>query len=216
MSNKKKGLKERNDIATEYIWDLESMYKDIKDWEDDLDSAMEKAVSFEQYKGKVGESSKTLLNVLTDLEELSRKIYNVYSYANMKLDEDTRIGDSQALYDKAIGGYVKVQEVTSFLVPEILRLDNNTIEKYLNETEELKLYKQYLKDILRNKDHVLSTESESLLAQMSEVANSPQQIYSMLSNADIKFPTIKDEDGNDVEITQGNFIPLMESTNRHD
>lgn len=214
MGKEKVELKERKDIPTEYTWDLESMYENEERWEADLSDVMNKAGDFEKYKGRVGESSEILLNVLKDMGQLFRKIYNVYVYANMKLDEDTRVGNSQALYDRAMSAYVKVQEKTSFVTPEILQLDASTIKKYLDESEELRLYEQYLDNILRKKEHVLTVQEENLLAQMGEIANAPDKIYSMLNDADIKFPTIEDEDGKEVEITQGNFIPLMESKKR--
>ncbi len=215
MSSEKMELKERKDIPIEYTWDLGSMYKDEKAWEEDLKDVTKKAKDFQKYIGRVGESSETLLNVLKDKDELYRTISKVYSYASMRLDEDTRVGNSQALSDKAIGAFVQVEEKTSFVLPEILQIDMERLNNYYEESEGLKLYKQHLDNLLRQKEHVLSAKEENLLAQMGEVANLPQQIYSMLNNADMKFPTIKDENGNEVEITQGNFIPLMESKDRN-
>lgn len=214
MANERKVFKERKDIPMEYTWDLQSMYKDKKEWEEDLKVALKKADEYLNYKGRIGESSEILLNALKDRDEIYRLISKVYSYASMKLDEDTRIGENQALADKALGAYVQVEEKTSFVVPEILQIDEETLKSYYEEKEELKLYRHHLDDILRQKAHVLSVMEENLLAQMGEIANVPQQIYSMLNNADIKFPTIEDEEGNEVEITQGNFIPLMESKDR--
>ncbi|NLW23043.1 MAG: oligoendopeptidase F [Tissierellia bacterium] len=214
MGKEKVGLKERKDLPIEYTWDLESMYKDEKEWEEDLKKALNMAESFGKYEGKIGSSRESLLNALKDRDDLYRTVSNVYSYTRMKLDEDTRVGKSQALYDKALAAYVQVREKTSFLEPEILQIDGNVLNSFYEEKEELKLYKHYLDDLLRQKDHVLSAREENLLAQMGEIANAPQQIYSMLNNADIRFPVIKNEEGVDVEITQANFIALMESKDR--
>lgn len=208
-------LKERKDIPKEYIWDLESLYSNLEAWEKDYEKAVSLANDFLKHKDKVTASSENLFNTLKDRDELYRVVSNLYTYSRMKLDEDTRISDSQALEDKGLNLYVQVEEKTSFLVPEILTLDSNTLEKYYTEKEELKLYKQYLDDLLRQKDHVLSAREESILAQMGEIASAPHQIFSMLSNADMKFPVIKNEEGKDVEITHGNFIPLMESKDRN-
>ncbi|QQY78799.1 oligoendopeptidase F [Keratinibaculum paraultunense] len=215
MKDEKIIFKKREDIPVEYTWDLKSMYKDEKEWEEDLKVAVKKAEEFLNYRGKIGESGETLFSALRDRDKIYRIISKVYSYASMKLDEDTRVGESQALLDKALRAYVQIEERLSFVVPEILQIDRETLEAYYEEKEELKLYKHHLDDILRQKSHVLSAKEEKLLAQMGEIANSPQQIYSMLNNADIKFPTIKDEEGNKIEITQSNFIPLMESKNRN-
>ncbi|MBU5437454.1 oligoendopeptidase F [Tissierella sp. MSJ-40] len=208
-------LKERKDIPKEYIWDLESLYSNLEAWEKDYEKAVSLANDFLKHKDKVTASSENLFNTLKDRDELYRVVSNLYTYSRMKLDEDTRISDSQALEDKGLNLYVQVEEKTSFLVPEILTLDSNTLEKYYTEKEELKLYKQYLDDLLRQKDHVLSAREESILAQMGEIASAPHQIFSMLSNADMKFPVIKNEEDKDVEITHGNFIPLMESKDRN-
>lgn len=205
---------ERKDIPKEHQWDLESMFVDVKAWEESYNKAKEMAKNFGSYKGQVVSSSKNLYEALKDMGELVRITENLYSYAHMRLDEDTREGSSQALSDRGLGLLVEVGEKTSFVEPEILTLDLATLERYYEEEPELILYKKYIGNIMRQKDHVLSSREESILAQLGEVANSPQKIFSMLNNADIKFPTIKNEDGKDVEITHGNFIPFMESTNR--
>ncbi|MBU5426380.1 oligoendopeptidase F [Tissierella pigra] len=213
MESKKETL-ERKDLPQELKWDLESMYKDVGEWEKDYNKAKEMAKNFDSHKGEAVSSSENLYNTLKDKDELYRLASNLYSYTHMKLDEDTRDGKSQALSDKGLSLYIEVEEKTSFLVPEILTLDLNVLEKYYEEKPELKLYKKYIDNILRQKSHVLSAREESILAQVGEIGSAPEKIYSMLSDADLKFPVIKDEDGKDVEITHGNFIPLMESKNR--
>ncbi|HEY8362061.1 MAG TPA: oligoendopeptidase F [Tissierellaceae bacterium] len=213
MPNKNEVL-ERKDIPEKYKWDLESMYSSLDEWEKEYNKAKEMAKDFEKYKGKVTSSSETLFNVLEDMCNLYRLVENLYTYAHMKLDEDTRVGKSQELSDKGLSLAVEVDEKTSFVTPEILTLDKETLDKYFEEKAELKLYKQYLDNLMRQKEHVLSAREEAILAQVGEIGSAPQKIFSMLNNADIKFPTIKDEEGKDVEITHGNFIPLMESKNR--
>lgn len=213
MENNKEIL-ERKDALKENTWDLESLFKDFHAWDESYKKALEMANKFESYKTKVVSSSNSLYSALSESDELYRIVQNLYSYSSMKLDEDTREGNSQALSDKALGLYVEVNEKTSFLTPEILTLEKSTLEKFYEEEPKLKLYKQSIDDIMRQKSHVLSAREESILAQMGEVADSPQKIYSMLNNADLKFPNIKDENGKDVEITHGNFIPLMESKDR--
>lgn len=212
--SKNREILERKDVPKEDQWDLESMFQDYNDWEKSYNQAKEMAIKYESYKGNVVSSSEILFNSLNDKDELYRLTNKLYSYSSMKLDEDTRIGKSQEMSDKALALYVEVQEKTSFIIPEILTLELDTLEKYYDEKQELKLYKQYIHNIMRQKEHVLSAREESILAQIGEIASSPQKIYSMLNNADIKFPTIKDEEGKDIEITQGNFIPLMESKDR--
>ena len=210
-----KEFKERKDIPVEYTWDLESMYANEKAWEEDLNKVFKLSEEYSKYNGRVIESGENLLNAIKDMNELYRVVSKVYSYSSMNLDQDTRVGSSQEMSSKALAAYVKVNEETSFFVPEVLQIEETTLNKYYAEVEELKLYKQALDEILRKKDHVLSAKEESLLAQMGEMAEASHNIFSMLDNADIKFPIIKDEKGEDVQITHGNFIPFMESKDRN-
>ena len=210
-----KEFKSRKDIPVEYTWDLESMYANEKAWEEDLNKVFKLSEEYSKYNGRVIESGENLLNAIKDMNELYRVVSKVYSYSSMNLDQDTRVGSSQEMSSKALAAYVKVNEETSFFVPEVLQIEETTLNKYYAEVEELKLYKQALDEILRKKDHVLSAKEESLLAQMGEMAEASHNIFSMLDNADIKFPIIKDEKGEDVQITHGNFIPFMESKDRN-
>ena len=210
-----KEFKSRKDIPVEYTWDLESMYANEKAWEEDLNKVFKLSEEYSKYNGRVIESGENLLNAIKDMNELYRIVSKVYSYSSMNLDQDTRVGSSQEMSSKALAAYVKVNEETSFFVPEVLQIEETTLNKYYAEVEELKLYKQALDEILRKKDHVLSAKEESLLAQMGEMAEASHNIFSMLDNADIKFPIIKDEKGEDVQITHGNFIPFMESKDRN-
>ena len=205
---------ERNEIPNELKWDLESMYKNIEEWNRDYEKCLELAKRIVSHKGKLTKTSDNLYNALKDKDELYRLVEHLYSYSHLRLDEDTRIGSSQELSNKGMSLIIDVNDKTSFFIPEILTIEEATIKEFLAENENLKLYEHYLQNILRERDHVLSSREESILAQFGEVANAPQKIYSMLNDADLKFPTIKDENSNDIEITSGSFIPLMESKNR--
>lgn len=213
MSSKKE-IMERQDMQIEHQWDLESMYESVEKWNEAYEKAKKLSKEFEKHKGLVVASSENLLSTLKDQDELYRIVENLYSYAHMRLDEDTRKSSSQELSDKGLSLYVEVGDKTSFVTPEILTLDEETLKKYFVEEPKLKMYEKYMGNIIRQRAHVLSPREESILAQMGEIGNSPEKIYSMLNNADIKFPKIKDENGEEVEITHGNFIPFMESDNR--
>ncbi|HZJ99980.1 MAG TPA: oligoendopeptidase F [Tissierellaceae bacterium] len=209
-----KEVKERKDIPKEFTWDLKSLFESIDAWEEEFKDVANRAEDFPKHRGQFTNNSEDLLVAIKDLETLSRKIRNIYSYTSLKLDEDTRIGDSQSLSARAMNLYVQVSSATSFFEPELLSLDEETIKKYMDENQELKQYAQFFDNILRSKDHVLTAREESILAQSGEVGAAPHKIFSMLNDADLKFPKIKDEEGNDVELTKGNFIPFMESRDR--
>lgn len=214
MSSTKGVLKERNEIEEKFKWNLESMYENDDKWEEDFETIKKLIKEIKQYKGKVGESGKVLLEVLELESKMSRMIENVYTYAKMRKDEDTRNDKYQALTDRATSLMVEVEESTSFIVPEILSIDEKVLNDYLDNIEGLKLYRHYIERIVRRKSHYLSPEEEAIIARAGELANSPETIFGMLNNADIKFPTIIDEKGNEVEITHGKFIKLMESKDR--
>ena len=204
----------RDEIKEEYTWDLKAMYKDLDSWSKDIEQASRISEKICEYRGKIGESSANLLDTLNLLQDLYRKLSMLNSYASMSLDQDTRDTEAQELKDKAFQAYVSASEKTSFVTPEILTIDEDVIDGYLEENNDLKIYKQDLKNCFRGKDHVLSPEEESILAQMGEVLETSQQTFSMLNNADLKFPTIKDESGEEVELTHGNFIPFLRSKDR--
>ncbi|TJX13861.1 oligoendopeptidase F [Tissierella creatinini] len=205
---------DREDIGNDSKWDLESMYIDLNDWNKDYDRAVRLKDNFDKHRGNVSSSSRNLYNALRDREDLYRLVENMYSYAHMKLDEDTRNSTFQELNDRAMNLYVEISDRVSFVVPEILTLDENVLRRYFDENSDLILFRQHLDDIFREKNHVLSAREESILAQFGDVVGASNKIFSMLNDADLKFPKIKDENGVELEITSGNFIPLMESTNR--
>ncbi|WP_416197610.1 MAG: oligoendopeptidase F [Sporanaerobacter sp.] len=214
MADEKNRILEREEIDVKYKWDLESMYENDQLWEEDFKKAQELAEKITEYEGRTVESSATLLEVLKLRDELFRLTENVVVYARMRSDEDSRNSTYQALADRGMSLAAQIEEKASFIIPEILSLQESDLKRYLEEEEGLRIYAHYLEKVFGKKEHILSKEEEALLAQMGEVANSPENIFSMLSDADIKFPIIKDENGNDVEITHGNFIPLMESKDR--
>ncbi len=205
---------ERDEIKLEDKWDIESLYPSIKAWEDDVDRIKELLGKMESHKGKMADSSGNLLETLRLRDEIARLMGNIYVYAHMSIDVDTRVSQSQGLFDKANVLLVQVEESLSFLVPEILESEESLWMGYLEEDDNLKVYAHNLEDILRQKKHILSKREESLIAQMGDVARAPENIYSMLNNADIRFPNIINENGEEVELSQGNFIPFMENSNR--
>ncbi|WIV10448.1 oligoendopeptidase F [Proteiniborus sp. MB09-C3] len=214
MENNLRKPKERKDVDTKYLWNLETLYVNDDAWEDDFKKAKELSKKIKKYKEQIENSSKTLLEVLTLQDELSRITGNIYTYAKMKQDEDTRNSTYQALTDRATGLMVEVEESLSFIVPELLMLDEEKINRYLNETKGLAVYSHYLDNIMRRKNHILTPREEAILAQTGDIATVSENTFGMLNNADLKFPTIKDENGHEVEITHGSYIPLMESKDR--
>ena len=209
-----KKIKSRNDIDSKYKWKIELMYPDRKSWDEDVDAAMNMTESFLSYQGRLGESSDTLLSALKDLDAINMKFEKAYCYAKMKQDEDNRLGSSQEMLGIITARAAEAGASTSFFSPELLSLSEEKLSGFLDENPELKAYDFVIKDALRMKEHVLSEKEESILARLSEVTGASDNIQSMLSDADLKFGKVRDSDGKKVELSHGNYINFMESTDR--
>ena len=212
MGNKK--IKNRNEIDQKYKWNIEAMYQNAAAWEADIAEVLQMCEAFAAYQGKLTESAKTLAEALRAKDDIWQKLERAFVYARMKQDEDNRVAAQQAMYDKVNGIIAKVGAAMSFVTPELLSASEETLRGYVKEEPALAQYAFVIEDLIREKKHVLSKEEENLLAQMSEVTDAPDTIFTMLNNADIKFGSIKDEDGDTAEVTHGNFITFMESHNR--
>ncbi|QSZ27977.1 oligoendopeptidase F [Aceticella autotrophica] len=208
-----KRLPDRKEIDDRYKWKLEDIYENEELWENDFNRVKVILNEILKYKGKIN-NDKSLLEVLKLNDDVSILTNKLIAYAKMRKDEDNSNGKYQALADRAMTLNIQVLSATSFIIPEVLSIDETAIKDYLDRNTELGVYKHFLDDILRYKPHVLSDKEERLLAETGIIAQAPGNIFKMLNNADIKFPIIKDDDGNDVELTHGNFIKFMESRNR--
>lgn len=205
--------KKRQEISEEYKWKLSDMYPDEKSWYDDYARVEKLLGEIEKYKGKLGGSAQELLTAIKLSEEIERLGEKLYVYARMKRDEDNTLSSSQVLCDKAEMLGVKVNSSLSFMIPEMMNIPDQTLDSFLEEPE-LALYRHYFDELRRKKEHILSENEEKILAMTADISAAPSQIFSMLNNADIKFPVIKDEEGREVELTKGNFGRFMESYDR--
>jgi len=210
----KGGLPARREIPDKYKWRLEDIYTSNELWERDFQQVWEMTGEVEVYRGKLGQSAQTLLKVLQLQDRLQELNEKVFTYARMRRDEDNAHPVYQALTDRADSLNTRVQTALSFIVPEILALPADILERFRREEPGLALYNFALDELLRQKDHTLSAEEEQIVARVGEVAQAPANIFKMINNADITFPSILDEEGRDVEITHGRYIQLMESGDR--
>ncbi|MGL5615768.1 MAG: oligoendopeptidase F [Sarcina sp.] len=208
-----KELKSRSEIEVGYKWDLEKIYLNIESFEKDFAILKEQSEEIKKFKGTLN-SAENILAYLELNEKLSRKLENLYVYANMKSHEDTRNTDYQGLVSKMDSFMAVFGSYNSFFEPEILGLEDGKIEGFLKENENLKEYKFLFENILKSKEHILSNEMEELLAAASDSLGAAESIYEILTNADMKFTKIKDEDGKEVQLTEGNYGTFIRSKNR--
>ena len=211
---KSSGIPKRNEIPQEHKWRLEDVYNSNDLWEKDYQKVKEMADTLSPYKETMHESAARLLECLNVSTEMTRLFEKVYVYAHMRSHEDSTDSFYQGLADRVDSLGVTVNSANSFIVPGILSIPDLKLEDYLKESEGLSFYGRYLEEIRRIKPHVLSAGEEQLLAMTGEMSQAPGTIFNMLNNADIKFPKIRDEEGNEVELTKGRYIQLMENSDR--
>jgi oligoendopeptidase F len=205
---------ERKDIDEEYKWDLESIFPDEEQWRDAYDDVEARVEELREYEGRATESAETLHELLERYEEVMRDVAKVAAYARLRSAEDTRNQEYQAIAAKADSLQSDASSATSFLEPELQELRWDDVEELMAAEPELEEYEHFFDDALRMKPHTRSAEVEELLAELSEVTSAPSDIYGMLSNADLTFPTVETPDGEDVEITQSNFTKLQKHPDR--
>ena len=211
MENK---LPKRSEVDVELTWKLEDIFASESEWEKALSEAMSLADEIAGFTGKVGESADTLYKVLETYEKCCLKIHLVYGYAFKMRDVDTTSTYAQTLYSKVMSADVEISEKIAFMEPEIIAVDEETMNKFYTEKPELNKYKIYITEVRRGKEHSLSPELEKLLAGANELADLPYEVFATLGNADLKFPEITNEKGEKVQITNGRFVPLEESKDR--
>ena len=214
MSKDTDKLKTRDQVPEELTWDLEAIFETDELWEEEYKQLETEFPKISNYQGRVTESADTLLEVFKLQDELIERLGKLYSYSHMRNDEDTTNSKYQAMNQRADSLLTIASSEMSFITPEILTAEEDTIKQFRKENKELAKYGKTLDEINRQRPHVLSEKEEVLLAEMSEATQTASQTFSMLNNADLKFPTIKDAKGNDVELTHGRYHTFMESTNR--
>lgn len=214
MSNPSNALPLREEIDPKYKWHLEDLYPSDDACKEDMKKLEDSLPELSKFQNQLSNSSKVLLDCLVLNDKLSQMVEKVYVYSHMKLHEDTSNSFYQGLADRAKSLSIKLASASSFILPEILSLSEITLKNYLKENKELSLYAHLIDNLLRQKEHILSKESEQLLAEASELGQAPQNIFSMINDADITFPPIEGENGEKIEVTKGRFIQLMENPNR--
>lgn len=201
---------ERSTIENKFKWTIDEMYPNEESIEKDIQKVKELIEEVKRYKGILADSEENIFKALNISEEASRILQNLYVYTHMKSHEDTRINKNQSNATKTDMLSTELSMATSYMVPEIIAMDNEKLENYL-KTERLSHYKKYVDDILRLKPHTLNEREEELLASVADLSGVPENVYDMLSFADLQFPEIEDENGEKVRVTHSNFSLFLKS-----
>jgi len=205
---------QRNEINEKDTWDLSTIFETDQKWEEELALLTEDTKEAASLEGHLLDSAESLLNITERYLDLSRRLEKLYVYAHMKNDQDTRVAKYQEYYAKAMTLYSQLDQVFSFYEPEFMAITEEQYQNFLAEEPRLQPYKHFFDKLLQNKEHVLSQREEELLAGAGEIFGAASETFAILDNADIAFPFVKDEDGNEVQLSHGVYMRLVESKNR--
>ena len=205
---------QRNEINEKDTWDLSTIFETDQKWEEELALLTEDTKEAASLEGHLLDSAKSLLNITERYLDLSRRLEKLYVYAHMKNDQDTRVAKYQEYYAKAMTLYSQLDQVFSFYEPEFMAITEEQYQNFLAEEPKLQPYKHFFDKLLQNKEHVLSQREEELLAGAGEIFGAASETFAILDNADIVFPFVKNEDGNEVQLSHGVYMRLVESKNR--
>ncbi|WP_010302038.1 oligoendopeptidase F [Kurthia senegalensis] len=214
MATETKKIPTRDEVPVEKTWRLEDIFATDAAWDAEYENVEALSEKASNYQGTLQDGAEAMLAALKYRDELYSRLSRLYAYSHMRYDQDTTNSFYQAMDSRAKTLLAKASTSISFLTPEILALDEATVDGYLNENEALRLYKIELDELKVQRPHVLPAEQEALLAQMGEVTNASSNTFGMLNNADLQFPTVKDENGEDVQLTHGNYTHFLESADR--
>jgi len=212
MANK---VPPRSEIDKKYTWSAESVFPSDEAWEKEVKQIVEDIPSVKKFQGKLAEGPSVLLDALTAYEKLISRAQTVAMYAVFLHNVDTTNQQGAGMQSKAVGMFGQVASAVSFIQPEILGIDWETLERWIKENTRLEIYRHSFKDIFRKQAHVRSAEVEEILGLVREPLDGPSTSTSMLTNADFKFKSIKDSKGNSIDVTQGNYdSQLMHMSDR--
>ena len=204
----------RSAVNTEDTWDISSLYADETTWEDDFARVGAMLPEMEQLQGTLHAGPVALVRVFQTQENVSKLAERVLVYAALRADEDTGNAHFQSLDERANTLIAQVGAATSWIDPELLQLSDEQLREYLANEPALTVYTRTIEELIRMRPHVRSAEVEELLAQASEVTRGPGAIFGMFNDADIKFPTITDENGREIEVTHGRYLRLLENADQ--
>ena len=204
-------LPSRSEIAVEDTWRLEDIFVSDESWEKEFQEVKALLPAVKEFEGKLSESADILYDALQYQDQLLERLGKLYAYSHMRYDQDTTNSFYQGLDDRMKNLYSQAASNLAFIVPELLSIDEGRLKDFLSEKVELKLYEHSLDEINLQRPHVLSADQEALLAEASDVFGASGNTFGMLNNADLAFPVIKDENGEEVEVTHGRFSRFLES-----
>lgn len=208
-------LPKRHELPSELTWDLSLVYSSAEQWEDDFARVEAMLPFYEEMCGTIDESPQNLLKVLRHRDESGVLYYQLRAWASLKKSEDNANSEAQARLDRADMLGTRRYAATAWIEPQIIGMPVEKLQAFLAAEPGLKLYAYYFETLERRRAHIRSADVEDVLAQAGDALDNPSSVFSLFNNADIKFPRIKSDSGEEVELTKGRYIQFLESHDRH-
>ena len=207
-------IPQRAEVPEEFTWDLSAVFPSDGAWQEEFEAVRDAAKALPAYAGRLGESAGTLLEYMELSLDMNTRLERLFTYAGRKTDQDTRVGDYQAMSGKIMALAVEISSATAFETPELLAIPDETLERFYAEKPELELYRRYFTVIRDRREHILSQPEEKLLAAAGEMAQTPDEVYSKFSDADLTFPDAVDGEGHPQPLSSGTFVLCEMSEDR--
>ena len=207
-------IPKRSEVPEEYKWALEDIYESDEKWTEDLEKLKTFPEKYESYKGRISTDPAALLEFERLNDELSVLADSLANYAQRRSDEDTANPYYQELLGQLMSVYTEINSASSYATPELVSVDDETFEGFYKAEPELELYRLNFDRMRKQKAHILSEGEERILALSGELGRTPENIFSMFSDADLRYPDAEDKDGVKHQVTDGSYVPLMKSQDR--
>lgn len=209
-----KKIPERSEIPVQYTWNTDDLFVSDEAWQEAFDAVQNKIPRLASYAGRLSESAAVLYEYIKLDEELSEEVNSIASYAHRKNDQDTREPKYQAMAGKLSSLLVALRSATAFELPEMMKMEDATLEQFYKDEPELELYRLVFSRMRDKREHILSDAEEKLLAAVGEITDTSSDIFSKLTNADLKFADAEDSEGNRHPVSNGAYILHMDSADR--
>ena len=206
--------KTRSEIEEKYKWDLTPIYKDVDSWYEDYDLVAKEIKKVLDFKGNIVKNAKNLLDYIEFSMNLERRLYKLYYYAHLNFDSDTTNDEYQKMNGKIENLLAEYNKLDSFANPEMMKIDYSQVKEFYKEEPRLQEYEFLLEQLYRYKDHILNTESESIISSFANINSTPEQVFEALTDSDLRFGKVKNDKGEEAELTESNYSSFIESTNR--
>jgi len=207
---------EEKEVDKKYIWDLTPIYESDQAWEQAKDDLVKKLDDVKKFKGKLAGSPAVLYDCLSLNSEIGKTFGRLYSYTSMRSDQDTRVSKYQGMKQEISQIGTQFSSMASYIEPEILKMSKDEIERFIAKEPKLEPFDFYLRNLIRQKEHYLSAEEEKIIAESGLMSGAAGSIYSIFSNADFPYPTVKLSDGSDAYLDAAGFSKYRALPNRDD